>query len=71
MTRQRFEGLRMELSRRALVKFDEKKTNKMGKVFAHQRDTRVNFDECRKNGLNSYDDIWNIAFKSLRESVGM
>lgn len=70
MTRQRFEGLRRELIRRTLVKFDTSHTNKIGKCM---RDAgRVKWDECRKQGNNSYDDIWNSdGFKSLRSMVGM
>lgn len=72
MTRQRFEGLRMEMVRRTLVMFDKEKANKVGKVLAHLRDTKIDWAKCRELGMDSYKDIWNsCGFVELRKSVGM
>lgn len=68
MTRQRFEGLRLELCRRIWIK---EKGSAKGFQCGHKlQDTKVDFRELEL--LNSYDKIWNdTGFKILRESVGM
>ncbi len=69
MTRQRFEGLRQELVRRTLVKFDTTHTNKVGKCM---KMNRVKWNEVKAQGYNSYSELWNSeGFKALRSSVGM
>lgn len=68
MTRQRFEGLRLELCRRIWIK--EKGTAKGFLKGGQLRDTKINFKENEL--FKSYNEIWNnTVFKILRESVGM
>lgn len=63
MTRQRFNGLRLELCRRINVKMQGKFT---GKQQQELRDLRPDFKV-----VHSYKEAWEVWLKPARDCVGM